>query len=128
MKRVVAIILMLLYFTTSVGATLQLHYCMGDLVSKTIFGGNSRICSKCGMKKKPGKSNCCNDLTVSFKSDTKHRPSQQATLTGSIIAILSPKYLPQLKAVVFKESFVPDIIHKPPPHLPIYLCVNNLLI
>lgn len=62
MKRVAAILLLLLYFVTSTGATLRYHYCMGKIASRSLWDVNEEKCGKCGMEKKETEYNsCCKD-------------------------------------------------------------------
>lgn len=62
MKRLSASILILVYFATTTGATLQLHYCMGNYAGWSIAGKTEKKCGKCGMKQKQNADNgCCRD-------------------------------------------------------------------
>jgi len=63
MKKLVVSILAVLYLSTSIGTTIHLHYCMGELVEWKLWDKNSSRCSKCGMEKKPESidNRCCKD-------------------------------------------------------------------
>src|SRR5438034_11541801 len=61
MKKFVVAILALFYLTTSSGATIHLHYCMGKLAEWSFGHSQSDICSKCGMEKKDNNNGCCKD-------------------------------------------------------------------
>lgn len=62
MKRLSAFIILLIYFVTTTGATLQLHYCMGKFAGWSIAGNSAKKCGKCGMKQEPKEDNgCCKD-------------------------------------------------------------------
>jgi hypothetical protein len=67
MKKVAVSILILLYFSTSIGATIRMHFCMGELVSWTL---NTIVkddkCSKCDMKCEKG---CCEEKSQVVKID-----------------------------------------------------------
>ena len=69
-KRFLSTILIILYCTTITGATIQMHYCMGDLVEINFFHNEDEPCSNCGMDKEKGeKSGCCNNKNEFVKSD-----------------------------------------------------------
>lgn len=68
MKRILVTILAFLYLSTSMGATIHLHYCMGKLISWGLIDHESKSCMTCGMYKETnGKvgisvgKNCCKD-------------------------------------------------------------------
>ncbi len=52
MKKVLTTILAFVYLSTSMGATIHLHYCMGKLASWGLIDHESKNCTKCGMVKK----------------------------------------------------------------------------
>ena len=63
-------ILILLYCSTTTGATLQMHYCMGDLVERNFFHNETEPCSNCGMEKeKSEESGCCKNENEFVKAD-----------------------------------------------------------
>lgn len=67
MKNVAVTILLILYFTTSIGATIRMHFCMGELISWTLnTKGKDDKCSKCNMKCEKG---CCEEKTQVVKID-----------------------------------------------------------
>ena len=76
MKRFLAFILIFIYSVTTVGATVQLHYCMGKFTdwSLALTEPKSKDCSKCGMEKKEkGDNGCCKDenKVLKIQSDQK---------------------------------------------------------
>jgi hypothetical protein len=56
-KKVFALILSIVYLSSSVGATVHLHYCMDKLVNWSLNDEGSK-CKNCGMEKD---GNCCKD-------------------------------------------------------------------
>lgn len=83
MKRVVASILAVLYLSTSMGATVHLHYCMGRLVGWGLVDHESRDCVSCGMAKDApmsgcsvGMKNCCHDEHKHIQNDRAQKPVQ----------------------------------------------------
>jgi hypothetical protein len=72
-KQICATILALVYLCGTVGATIQQHYCMGELVSTSLIGSNDPECGKCGMKKHiEASKDCCKDVSIVLKSGDSH--------------------------------------------------------
>jgi hypothetical protein len=70
-KRIAVTILALVYLSTSAGASLDIHYCMGKMVSAHLAFSPKQYCSKCGMKIAGG---CCKDEFRSLKITDSHQP------------------------------------------------------
>jgi hypothetical protein len=76
MKKVLATILAVVYLSSSMGATIHLHYCMGKLASWGLIDHESNKCPECGMVKKTSSSQnmaakmgCCRDEHKQIKTD-----------------------------------------------------------
>jgi hypothetical protein len=76
MKKVLATILAFVYLSTSMGATIHLHYCMGKLASWGLIDHESKNCTQCGMVKATSgshqmavKMDCCRDEHKQIKTD-----------------------------------------------------------
>jgi hypothetical protein len=76
MKKVLSAILAFVYLSTSMGATIHLHYCMGKLASWGLIDHESKNCAQCGMEKKTStshcmaaKMDCCKDEHKQIKTD-----------------------------------------------------------
>ena len=70
MKKLFVAILAVLYMSTSIGATIELHYCMGRLVKWSLRYDDNSNCSNCGMEKKHGSAKgCCKDEYKRVKID-----------------------------------------------------------
>ena len=85
MKKLLTTILAFIYLSTSMGATVHLHYCMGKLASWGLIDHESKHCAKCGMLKKTTTAhgidagmNCCKDEHKQIKSnqDQKSSPAE----------------------------------------------------
>jgi len=85
MKKVFATILAVLYLSTSMGATLHLHYCMGKLFSWSLNSREDKACEQCGMPKSgPGtdghgalaKGGCCKDTQTFIKLDKDQKAAE----------------------------------------------------
>jgi hypothetical protein len=76
MKKVLTTILAFVYLSTSMGATVHLHYCMGKLVSWGLINHDSKNCTICGAVKNAdnthcisAKSGCCKDEHKQVKTN-----------------------------------------------------------
>lgn len=88
MKKIAVAILALLYITTSTGATIHMHYCMGKLADWGIGHNDSKTCGNCGMEKSEEKDNgCCKDEQKQIKLETDH---QKAGFIEFINALAAP--------------------------------------
>ena len=97
MKRIIASILAVLYLSTSLGATVHFHYCMGRLVGWGLVDHESTDCISCGMAKDPamqgcsvGMKNCCHDEHKHIQSDRAQKPAQgwaEWNLTPALVAL-----------------------------------------
>jgi hypothetical protein len=72
-KRIAAILLLLIYTSATMGATIHLHYCMNDFVGWSLWHSANSKCGKCGMKEKKG--SCCKDEHKEIKLKTEHQKS-----------------------------------------------------
>ena len=77
MKKLVVSILAIVYFVSSTGATVQLHYCMDKLVSWEISGKRENKCPNCGMEKQ-GHGGCCKDEQKFLKNTDDQKVSEAA--------------------------------------------------
>jgi hypothetical protein len=76
-KKLQAFILAIIYISFSIGATLNQHYCMGELVGTSLFDLHDAACGKCGMPKHTEASkDCCKDVSIVIKADDAHTFSQ----------------------------------------------------
>jgi hypothetical protein len=122
-KKVAATIFLLVYFVTSSGATIQLHYCMDKLVAWSLASKEKSKCSKCGMEKK-GHKGCCHDESRLIKLDKDHK----ATFNYFELSKLQPQIEKNVNGnVEFLYILNPRVtypITNAPPlqtHVPVYL-------
>lgn len=86
MKKLITVILAVIYLGTSTGATLRFHYCMGELVGWGFGSKEAAHCAGCGMSKKETDSKgCCKDEHKFFKND-----NDQKTTDASLPVLLIP--------------------------------------
>ena len=74
MKKILAVILAVIYLGTSTGATVHMHYCMGKLADWGLGHNKSKTCGECGMEKSEEKDNgCCKDEHKFVKNDSDQK-------------------------------------------------------
>ena len=74
MKKLLTLILAILYMASSTGATFHMHYCMGKLVEVKLWHKDGQKCSKCGAEPKSAcAKKCCKDehKTIKLEKDQK---------------------------------------------------------
>ncbi|HEX2533578.1 MAG TPA: hypothetical protein VHK69_07575 [Chitinophagaceae bacterium] len=113
MKKALAFIWLLTYFTVSTGFTVNLHYCMDRLDSFELGGKESDTCGKCGMHVEDS-GGCCRDEVKVIKLELDESPAQAAAFYFvSAPAILTEPVLTER----FLEPVIPSYtepIHGPP--------------
>ena len=63
MKKLFVTLLAFFYLSVASGVGVYLHYCMGNLVSWSIYDSGKHGCDFCGMGKSESKDlNCCKDV------------------------------------------------------------------
>lgn len=72
MKKIAVILLLVIYSSSTVRATVHLHYCMNELVGwSLVHSDKDKKCGKCGMKEKKG--GCCKDEHKQIKITADHQ-------------------------------------------------------
>jgi hypothetical protein len=121
MKRIIAAILAFLYLSTSLGATVHLHYCMGKLVSWGFVDHENKGSEMCGMQEKATdktsvitKPGCCRDEHKQVKTggDQKIFNTDFQFLKNIQTAVAGQPYLPDINT--FFPAFAYSKINAPP--------------
>jgi hypothetical protein len=128
MKKVLVTILAFLYLSSSMGATIHLHYCMGKLASWGLIDHESKNCMQCGMVKKSAsshsaelKTECCRDEHKQIKTDKDQKltPSEFLKYNSLAKALLSAE--PALQSAgcfsvctEYPNTNAPPLIGNPP--------------
>ena len=127
MKKVVAFILSIVYLTSSVGATVHLHYCMDKLVNWSLNDAGSK-CENCGMEKNDG---CCKDEQKLIKNNTDQKITQSTIQVSQISAVIAT--IPAIYYIFELNSTLRErhSTHRGPPNLSgfdilIYNCVFRI--
>jgi hypothetical protein len=74
MKRILSLIIMLLYLLPALGMTVSTHYCGGKLADVSLFGSKPKMNCSCGAmtpKKVLVKRKCCEQVIYSLKLDNQ---------------------------------------------------------
>src|SRR4051812_25777758 len=93
MKRIVVLILALLYLTASSGVAVSIHYCMGHRsgTSLTLVNDDHRACKRCGMEKTK-KGGCCHDEHKLIKSSDDQSLVSKIILKASLFTAILPAH------------------------------------
>jgi hypothetical protein len=75
LKKLVVIILSLVYLSATVGITLQQHYCMNRFVGWSLMDTDGDLCGSCGMDKSEPENGCCKDEQLQLKIGDDQQPS-----------------------------------------------------
>lgn len=79
MKRFATVILAVLYISTSAGATVHMHFCLGKLAKWDIRKKEANTCGNCGMGARDAKEkSCCKDEQKFIKSDADQKMADMA--------------------------------------------------
>lgn len=130
MKKLASAILIVIYFAFSAGATVRLHYCMGEYAGFSVNTLKEEACSKCGMNKHKNESNCCNDVVIKAKISDPHSGSCTPP-TPEIPTFYCTFQFPALQKVILSATpFVSLGQPHPPGNIlsPIYLLHRNFRI
>ena len=121
MKRIIASILAVLYLSTSMGATVHLHYCMGRLVAWGLMDKESKDCISCGMAKdvamkgcSVGMKNCCHDEHKHIQGDRAQKPAQSFVEWKGTPALVALPFTGWNEPVVFAPAIARPVANGPP--------------
>ena len=78
MKKLLASILLLVYFTVSTGFVVSVHYCMNKVDSIELGDNSSDQCGKCGMHVEDS-GGCCKDDVKMVKMQVDHSVAKTAS-------------------------------------------------
>lgn len=122
MKKILVFILAIVHLSTSMGATVHLHYCMGRLVSWGMAEHTGKSCDFCGMQKKGasgdrmmGMKHCCHDESKQIRNDKDQKTGQEFFQVTKVATALA--CVPQplwINAVVSSPVLSRPASHGPP--------------
>ena len=110
MKKFIATILAILYLSTSMGATIHLHYCMGKLVDWELWHTSNSKCSNCGMEKSRNSidQGCCKDEFKQIKNDKDQKLTNNFAQLRKSISEVAPICFPSY-SISLPDLFSQDI-------------------
>ena len=125
MKKFLVAIFAFLYISSSTGATVYMHYCMGKLAGAGFGHHSSKTCDKCGMDKAGQKSkDCCKDEHKFIKSQTDQDAAVAVFNLLQPIAVALPIPYFEIPAVAVVTLATKSPISQSPPQsggIPIYI-------
>ena len=132
MKKFVAGILAIFYLSTSTGASVYMHYCMGELADWGLGKNKSKTCGECGMEKSDEKDNgCCKDEHKFVKNTTDQKVVESSfQLTGLMGTAILPGYT-ELPAIKISSLTEKNPVSNAPPRsssIAVYILNRTFLI
>jgi len=114
MKKTAVLLVMLFYGFATMGATIQLHYCMNDYVEWTVScKEKNKKCGKCGMKEK--NDGCCKTEHSSFKVKDTHIAASEISYHPKFVTETIIDYASfQIEEFKKQEQFFNLRPHAPP--------------
>ena len=115
MKKVVVIWLLIIYSGSTIGATINMHYCMNKFADWSLFGEKKDKCAKCGM----ANNGCCKDEIKQIKlSLDQQKAEYDQNVKFNIVTILKrPFAFPSKKCISINKQIL-AYLHSPPLILP----------
>lgn len=132
MKRFAAAILAVLYISTSTGATVHMHYCMGKLAEWGLEHKKSKTCGNCGMEISESKEKgCCKDEYKFVKNNTDQKIVESSVqLMGITGTAFIPEYA-ELPSVQISSVIEENPVSNAPPRgnaVAVYILHRTFLI
>ena len=116
MKKFLVAILAFLYLSTSVGATVHMHYCMGKLADWGMGHQESKSCEKCGMSQSAKKTHdCCKDENKFIKNDTDQKTAEAVFQMPHAIAVALPITFFEMPATDISSVAITNPVSYAPP-------------
>jgi hypothetical protein len=122
-KKLLVILVLLVYSAASVGATVHLHYCMDKFIGGSLWHDEKdNECGNCGMTEKKG--GCCKDEHKQIKVEDDH---QKSTVAQYVQYIAAPALVTLFVSYTFKATSLPYFtpLSNAPPHIPRRLHLLN---
>lgn len=132
MKKFITTLLAVFYLVTTSGATVHMHYCMGELASLSLSKNIAPSCAVCGMEKKEqsGK-DCCKDDHKVLKDDSAQKLAENNLQMVKLVSIAIPASFTQVPTDDFPTITVENQTRYIPSRsygVPIYIFKQTFLI
>jgi hypothetical protein len=116
MKKLLVAIIAFLYISTSIGASVHVHYCMGKLADWGFGHNEAKNCSKCGMEQSIKKSTgCCKDKNSYLVNTGDQRNTESAIQMAQQIAVALPVSFIEIPAADIPSLTEENPISNAPP-------------
>lgn len=113
MKKFLLTILAFIYITSSTGATLHMHYCMGKLADLGFIKKISKSCSKCGMEETGN--GCCRHEAKFVKNNTDQKTTESAVQFTLLIYTTPHLFFEDVLSDNFPAITLVSPVSYPPP-------------
>lgn len=111
MKKSVVILLLILYSASTIGATINMHYCMNKFAGWSLISDKKDKCPKCGMTN----TGCCKNEKRQIKISLDQIKSESSQLNCDRFFIVAPLSRNFIRSqVVFKVTHNTAYFHPPP--------------
>ena len=132
MKKFAAAILAIFYLSTSTGANIHMHYCMGEMADWGLGHNKSKTCGNCGMEKSSEKDNgCCKDEHKFVKNTTDQKIVESSLQFTEIFGnSIVPDY-PELPSIKLSSLTEENPVSNAPPRssgIAVYILNRTFLI
>ncbi|RPD51140.1 HYC_CC_PP family protein [Paracnuella aquatica] len=88
MRKFIVFVVALFYLAFASGATMHLHYCMGELVHASLKHKPAKTCGKCGMEKGANKDKgCCKDEQKFVQLDNDQKTEAQQLFNFKLLSV-----------------------------------------
>jgi hypothetical protein len=132
MRKAFTLILALLYISTSTGAVIHMHYCMGKMSGWGLIASTSDTCGKCGMEKLDKEDNgCCKDEIKLIKNESDQKSNPSAFQLISLVSVSMPSAVIDYTASTLSSlTEEKPVSHAPPRCRPVavYILHRSFLI
>ena len=110
-KKGIVILLLVLYSVSTIGATINMHYCMNKFAGWSLTSEKKEKCAKCGM----ANTGCCKDEKKQIKITLDQQKGEytQSTNFNPLVIVNTPGvYSASHFIIIDKQSLV--YFHAPP--------------
>ena len=131
MKKIFATILAVIYLSTSMGATVHLHYCMGKLFSWSLTDKESTNCGQCGMPRSnvgghcmSFKDGCCKDKHAHVQLDKDQKTTENVYTFSDLLFVAIPHTtttLPDLNVASYITAYPTTNAPPEPDKVPLFI-------
>jgi hypothetical protein len=111
MKKIIAGILSIIYFTVTTGFAINIHYCMGHVSSIDYSYSNSKNCGQCGMENKKG---CCHSEFKIVKLSDEQQVSKANISISQFPIEINSAVINLLQQKQGSEKITTTDYHSPP--------------